>query len=88
MKNLGELLLKELEVRQKKNPRYSLRAFAKHLDLDAATLSQIMNAKRCVSVEKAKGILEKLSLASTERNAILLALIHNESMKLSCCNTS
>lgn len=78
MRSLGTLLQREFERRQERNPKYSLRAFARSLRIDAATLSQILKGKRALSLEKAKELLECLDLADTERNAILLALLHNE----------
>lgn len=42
-------LQRQFTDRCKRNPRYSLRAFAKSLTLDASTLSQILSGKRIIS---------------------------------------
>ena len=41
-----EILQQELEQRKARNPRYSLRAFARVLHLDHASLSQILRGRR------------------------------------------
>lgn len=56
------IIKKELEKRCEKNPRYSLRAFAKSLNIDASTLSRILNNKKIPSVELAEQIAELLAL--------------------------
>lgn len=50
-RSFGERLRLELESRQRKNSRYSLRAFAASLKTDHSTLSQIMRGTRHASVE-------------------------------------
>jgi uncharacterized protein (TIGR02147 family) len=42
----GDLLREELEQRQRKNPAYSLRSFAHLLNIDAGSLSGILNGRR------------------------------------------
>lgn len=44
-----ELLRRELAARCNRNPRYSLRAFANFLDVDHATLSQLLRGKRTLT---------------------------------------
>ena len=43
---MRERLAQELTRRSAVNPRYSLRAFARHLDIDHSSLSQVLRAKR------------------------------------------
>ncbi len=45
-----------------KNPRYSLRAFARDLDQNAAALSQILRGKRRVSQKFANSLADRLAL--------------------------
>lgn len=59
--NLGfRLLLQdEFSRRCRINPRYSVRAFARQLDLDSSTLSQILSGKRNLSGKQIKKLSEK-----------------------------
>lgn len=52
--------------RCKKNARYSLRAFAKNLDLDPSTLSQILSGKRKISKKSIHELCLKLSASPKE----------------------
>lgn len=54
-----------------KNPQYSLRAFAKKLDLAPSTLSEILNGKKRASVKLARKISDRLLLDPQERSEIL-----------------
>ncbi len=58
--DFSDLLHRELRRRQQANPRYSLRAFAKYLNLDPSSLSQIIRGKRALTpalIEKVGGRL-------------------------------
>ena len=59
-------LQKKLSDRSSKNPRYSLRAFANFLGLDASTVSQMLSGKRSPSREASLAICEKLSAIPQE----------------------
>ncbi|HXH31579.1 MAG TPA: TIGR02147 family protein [Bacteriovoracaceae bacterium] len=66
--NFKILLQEELVTRCRKNPRYSLRSFAKTLDVSPAALSDMINGKRTItkrSVEKL-GLLLGLSIPVIE----------------------
>jgi uncharacterized protein (TIGR02147 family) len=56
----------ELSLRQRKNPQYSLRAFARNLGLQPAVLSDILNDKRKLPAKSAKAVCEKLLLSPVE----------------------
>lgn len=73
---IKDLLIDELEFRKGKNRRYSLRAFARTLELSPAYLSQIVNGKRILSPKSAiqitrilgwKGKKKRLFLCLAER---------------------
>jgi transcriptional regulator with XRE-family HTH domain len=66
---LGE----ELERRQRMNPRYSLRAFARLLGSDHSTLSQIMRGARRPPISRIPAWAEKLGLAEDETLIYVLA---------------
>ncbi|MDD4976288.1 MAG: TIGR02147 family protein [Bacteriovorax sp.] len=59
-------LQKNFTERCKKNARYSLRAFAKNLDLDPSSLSQVLSGKRKLSKKMIQAICEKLSASPKE----------------------
>lgn len=64
-------ILREFEKRKAKNPKYSLRAFAKHLGTATSRLSEILNGKAGLSPEKAYGYVDKLGLNGFERDLFL-----------------
>lgn len=59
-------LRNELLRRTKKNPSYSLRAFAAALGMDASTLSKILNGKRPIGRKTIEQIGKKMGLSSHE----------------------
>lgn len=65
-----EILRRELGKRCATNPRYSLRAFAKALEISPASLSLILNGKRLPSRKSVKRITEKIELTARERRDI------------------
>lgn len=75
-----ELLLNELRRRQSTNPMYSLRAFARALDMDPSTLSKILRGKRDLSMRKAFDLTLRLQLPAETVNAFL-GSVANESKK-------
>lgn len=58
----GAYLRHELARRQRRNPGYSLRAFARDLGCDNATVSQWMREKRPVSDEALSRLCERLGI--------------------------
>ena len=65
MNQIGDILKKELTQRQSNNPAYSLRAFARFLEISPATLSQIISGKRGVSVKRLDHIMNKCCFRAT-----------------------
>lgn len=64
MENTERLRLyleKELEARSRKNPRYSLRAFAKSLSVDSSYLSKVLSQKRNLNNKALYSFAEKLN---------------------------
>lgn len=66
-----DLLLDELRRRQARNVRYSLRAFARALDMDPSTLSKILRGKRALSMRKAFDLAMRLQLPTDAANAFM-----------------
>lgn len=55
-----EELLKTLSKRQANNPAYSIRAFARDLDINPATLSSLINQKRPLTLKTALCLIDRL----------------------------
>lgn len=53
----------ELVRRCQRNPRYSIRAFAKALDVDASTLAKILNGKRSLGRRAVENMGRKLGMS-------------------------
>lgn len=64
------VIIREIfEERKNKNPQYSLRAFAKSLEIDASSLSAILSCKRALPLNRIDDFVSKLKL-SDEQSAI------------------
>lgn len=61
-----EYLKKELSARTEKNPKYGLRAFSKHLEMDSSHLSKILKGQRPVSEVLVENIGLKLGLNESQ----------------------
>lgn len=59
-------LKQELEKRKTKNSQYSLRAFARDLDISKTTLSEILTGKRLITPPNLEKIRERLALNDAE----------------------
>lgn len=66
VKSFRTYLQQELVTRCKKNPSYSLRAFARSLEIEASGLSQILRGKRKLSVKMTKRLAQKLDFSLEE----------------------
>ena len=62
-----QILKSELEKRCRRNPFYSMRAFARTLGLSSARLSEVLNYKSGLSRENAQRIATKLGYSEEER---------------------
>lgn len=60
------ILREELAVRCDKNPRYSLRAFARDLNLTSSRLSEVLNGRYGLSVEAARKIAMQIGWSPNE----------------------
>lgn len=68
------LLSDALAGRIEKNPRYSLRAFATLLGVEASALSKILTGRRQISVKLADRIADRLQLTPVERERLLASI--------------
>ncbi len=69
---LHSLLQNAYATRLSRNPRYSLRAFARDLGISAAGLSQVINKRQGVSPEKARLFGRRLGLSEAEIETLVL----------------
>ena len=60
--------------KQKKNPKFSLRGFARLIGVQSSYLSMVLSGKRDLSEEKAHQIAEKLSLSSLDTKKFVTLL--------------
>lgn len=68
LKKVLQLKLAELQA---KNPQYSLRAFAKSLDIHAASLSEFFADKRQFSPKLQRKIIDKLNIAPDKKQHLV-----------------
>lgn len=68
----------ELANRQRHNPQYSLRAFARDIGVHPATLSQVMKGNRPLPLKTSHVVVEKLALAPKERTLFLESLYRSK----------
>ena len=67
------ILSSEFQTRHEKNTRYSLRAFALSLGVDASFLSKIKSGKLMLSVDVAAAMAKKLKLNSEMRKQFIMS---------------
>jgi len=72
----------EFTKRCKKNPRYSLRAYAVSLQEDPSSLSQFLRGKRKMSAKKMRNIALKLGINSTHFKKYVLSNSSSEYKKI------
>jgi len=75
---LIEVLKHEFSERCRRNPQYSLRAFARSLKIHSSTLSAILNNKRKITPKSAQKLLDELEVDAVEKKKIFLSLIEGQ----------
>jgi len=70
-KSYRKRLVNELIQRQRRNPAYSLRSFARDLSVSLTALSDVLNAKRNLSKANLLKIADKLSFSPSETEQAL-----------------
>ena len=68
--SLSDFLQNEFTRRLKKNPSYSLRAFARDLEISSSRLSEVFNLKRGVSQQTLEKMSERLKLAKRHKDIL------------------
>ncbi len=69
-----DILKNELSLRQSKNPKYSLRSFAKFINIDPSTLSRILSGQKIPSQEQSLKIISKLKLTTAQKRQFLKSI--------------
>lgn len=82
-KTYHDLLQEKFIKKKQNNPAFSLRAFARVIEISPAKLSQIMNKKQGLSMKCAKNICKKLNLSEEEKNWFCnsVGALHSRSKK-------
>jgi uncharacterized protein (TIGR02147 family) len=70
--SVHDFLRRELDRRLSSNSRYSLRAFARHLDMSPGELSEVLRAKRPLSVKACQKVANALDLSPAEFKHLLV----------------
>jgi PAS domain S-box-containing protein len=68
------VLREELDRRKNKNPRYSLRAFAKFLGVHPSAMSRLLNGKQELSLQACVTILKRLALPVDQSRAFIASV--------------
>ncbi len=82
---LLEKLKRTFADRSRKNPAYSLRAFARSLDMDSSTVSALLSGKRPITLKLARKIIDGLGITNPiESQALLIATLseHKEEVSI------
>lgn len=74
IEDFKEYLQSELDKRKKSNSLFSLRAFARNLEISPAQLSQVISGKRRLTINTAKKIAKALKLSPVESEKFLEAV--------------
>jgi len=69
-----DLLRDELDRRTRKNPRYSLRAFARSLEIDATALWRVLTGRRHLTQKSASQLADKLGCDAEGRRMFLASV--------------
>lgn len=72
-----EFFVEEFERRRRRNPRYSMRAFARDLDLSPSRLHHILDGRIGLSREAAEKAADRLDLMESDR-ALFLAMVESK----------
>lgn len=78
-----EELLKTLTKRQASNPSYSIRAFARDLKINPATLSALINQKRPLTLKTALDLIHKLDWSPSLKKKVISQLTKGQAVAAS-----
>jgi transcriptional regulator with XRE-family HTH domain len=75
---LLDYLKKEFKSRKKKNSSYSVRAYARDLQMDSSVLSKILSGKRKLTFNISKKIVAQLTLDESVKRILLLTYLDED----------
>jgi uncharacterized protein (TIGR02147 family) len=73
--NFRSILATRLESRRRTNPTFSIRAFARQLQISHTLLSNVLSGKKGISLEMAEKLSERLSLTEVEEKRFLVMVL-------------
>lgn len=77
--NYYQFKLKEtLSLKQRENPQYSLRAFARDLDIHPGTLAKVINGERPLPLKNSKTVMNKLKLGPADQTRFMESLLRRK----------
>lgn len=79
--NLKEQILQEIEAGRRENPAFSLRSFARHVQVSPGALSEFLRNRRKLSPPTALRILRRMNLDETVRERLLHAIRLDEKLE-------
>lgn len=80
----ADFLKSVLETRKFKNPKYSLRAFARDLDISFSRLSEYLHKDECMNAVTADKISMRLQLSAGEKEYLLLLVSAKNGRTVEC----
>jgi uncharacterized protein (TIGR02147 family) len=78
MTSAQNFIKEEFEKRRARNPNFSLRSYAKWLDVSPAQLSQMMTGKRSVTPKTLQKIVKRIGLSPFEKKQIFNSLLKDK----------
>lgn len=72
-------LKEDFSIKQRNNPHYSLRAYARDIGIHPATLSQIIKGNRPLPQKDSQSVAQRLGLGPVEKNLFIESLSRNKS---------
>jgi len=79
MNQAHQFLNQEYQRRKERNPNFSLRSFAKWLDISPAQISQMLAGKRPVTLNTLKKITDRIGLSPNEKKSLMTSLLADKS---------
>lgn len=70
----------DLSLKQRANPHYSLRAYARDMELHPGSLSSIIQGKRALPMKDAAKVASKLRLTADERSRFMESLLRKRAL--------
>ncbi len=72
-----DCLKAELDRRLRHNPRYSMRSFARAIEMDVGALSRVLAKKQTISLKTARKVADRLNLNPSEKEYFLLSVVED-----------